>query len=128
MRNNGITNLFSNYNKERIPDLHGLYEYAKYLNEKPNFPGEAASRLIFLISSGCFKRQIFNELFGVESLKRLPYSDISNSWLAKKFWILNIARCICIPIALVFFIIMPWRWGLCCRKKTQNVVLKPPIE
>jgi kynurenine 3-monooxygenase len=123
----GVNNLFSHYNSVRIRDLHGLTDYAIYLNEYPIFPGETASRIIFMIFSGCFKRRIFEELFGTEAVKRLPYSDITDSWKCKKLFILNLARIICIPIALVFFLIMPWRWGICCRKKTQAREMKPPI-
>ncbi len=127
LHDKGLANLYSNYNNTRIHDLHGLTDYAVYLNEYPTFPGETASRIIFMIFSGCFKRRIFEELFGTEAVKRLPYSDIANSWKCKKLFILNLARIICIPIALVFFIIMPWRWGICCRKKTQVREIKPPI-
>lgn len=125
----GVNNIFENYNKIRKPQISGLWEYAKYLNEDPQFPGEGFSRIAFTILSGCFKRKIFNELFGKESIKRLPYQDISSSWQTKKLWILNSVRIIAYPIALCFFIIMPWRWGICCKKKNARpVVLKPPIN
>lgn len=49
LKDYGLRDLFSNYNNARVKDVHGLTDYAKYLNENSSFPGEATSRIIFMI-------------------------------------------------------------------------------
>jgi hypothetical protein len=90
---------FSDYNRERFPDISALLRYAIFQNEQPSFVGEKAARFIFMI---CGSGRISEELFGPSSIKRLPYKLIVEKWERSKFFILTFARVLTYPIGFIY--------------------------
>ena len=106
LRQGKLDSLFHDFNASRLPDMHGIGDYALYLNEIPCFSGEKAARGIFMVTNGMFSSKTINNLlFGPEGAKRTPYRDIIKSWKLHKLLLLNLARLLAYPFAAVAEII-----------------------
>lgn len=64
LANNRLTP-FAHMNQLRLPDMHAITKYAKYLNEEPPFLGERVARGLAMVLNGAFTSEtISNMLFG----------------------------------------------------------------
>ncbi|OQS06353.1 hypothetical protein THRCLA_01615, partial [Thraustotheca clavata] len=92
---------FSTFEASRMPDLKALHQWAAHLNSAPSWAGEKAARDMFTSMESRSSESLLNHLFGSKASGRAPYREIMTSWSTKKLFLLNFARIIAYPKAII---------------------------